>query len=295
MTPRLSGEPLERRAYELSRWLVPGPVEPIPVLLYRRTDLPGPQPAVVYYHGVVQRKEAYVDSHPMARTVADAGLIVAMPDAPGHGERPAGEGLRARLRASLPREFCADIEQARTEAPAILDWLAALPETDGSRLAVAGVSMGGFTAAVVAAAAADRLRAAVCIAGCADLAACMAATDSIAPGRWGPPDRALDAETLVRIDRIDPLHYPEQFAPLPLLVLHGERDTWNPPATSRRFHELVRPRYAAAPDRLRFVLVRDAPHWPPGQAMVDEAAAWLRRYVLGTDGAGKSDRATSAG
>src|SRR5687767_6226100 len=117
MTQQLSGEPLERRAYELTRWLLPGPVEPIPLLLYRRTDLPEPLPAVIYYHGVVQHKEAYVDTHPMARALADAGLVVALPDAPGHGERPAGVGLRARLRTSLPREFCADIEQAGAEAP----------------------------------------------------------------------------------------------------------------------------------------------------------------------------------
>ena len=85
-----SPEPLARRTYEVTSWQVDGPVEPIPVLLYERTDLPGPKPAVVYYHGVVQSKEAYLDTHPMARRLADAGFVVALPDAPGHGERPGG-------------------------------------------------------------------------------------------------------------------------------------------------------------------------------------------------------------
>jgi dienelactone hydrolase len=279
--PGATPGPLERRSYELTRWLAPGPVEAVPVLLYHRADRPGPKPAAVYYHGVVQRKEVYLDSHPLARRLADAGFVVALPDAPGHGERPAGAGVRERLRASLPREFCADVEQGADEAPALLDWLAARPEVDGGRLTVLGCSMGGFTAAAVAAREGRRLRAAVCLAGSAGLAACMAATDSIAPGKWGPPDRALDAETEARIGRIDPLGYPERFPPLPLLLLHGAEDTWNPPATSVAFFERLRPAYARAgtPERARLEVVPGAPHWPPGPALVDAAVAWLEAAV----------------
>ena len=276
-----SAVPLETRTYDLSRWDVPGPYEPIPVLVYQRTNLPDPKPGVVYYHGVVQRKEVYVDSHPIARGLADAGFLVVLPDAPGHGDRPAGTTLIERLRQSLPREFCADIEQAGDEAPALYDWLAARPEVDATRLGVAGLSMGGFTAALVAARLRDRLRAAVCIAGSADLAACMAETDSIAPGKWGPPDRSIDAETRERIGRIDALHYPEQFAPLPLLLLHGARDTWNPPHTSERFAAQVAAHYAraGAADRFRYTPVPNAVHWPPSPTIVDETLAWLTKHM----------------
>lgn len=275
------GPPLETRAYELARYLVPGPFEDIPVLVYRRTDLPGPhprpQPAVVYYHGVTQRKEVYVDSHPLARSLADAGIVVALPDAPGHGERPAGATLTERLRESLPREFCRDIEQSGDEAPALYDWLAALPGVDPQRLGVVGLSMGGFTAAVVGSRLRDRLRAAVCIAGSAGLEECMAATDSIAPGKWGPPDRSLDVETRERIARVDPLHYPDRFAPLPLLLLHGERDTWNPPSTSVAFASQLAPHYGAG--GFKHIQVDNAPHWPPTTTIMDQAAAWLTTHM----------------
>lgn len=275
-----STEPIERRLYEVSSWRVDGPSEPIPILLYQRADLDGPKPAVVYYHGVVQSKDSYLDSHPMVRRLADAGFVVALPDAPGHGERPAGTTLIGRLRESLPREFCADIERSADEAPILFEWLAARPEVDGRCLGVLGVSMGGFTAAVVAARLRDRLRAAVCIAGTGDLAACMAETDSIAPGKWGPPDHAIDPETSERIARIDPITYPDRFAPLPLLVLHGDRDTWNPVGTSQRFADLVRPSYQDAPDRFQLVVIPEAPHWPPHAAMVREAVAWLVNGVM---------------
>ena len=272
--------PIERRTYELARWNVPGPFEAIPVLVYQRTDLPGPKPGVVYYHGVVQRKEVYVDSHPLARGLADAGFMVVLPDAPGHGERPGGATLAERLRESLPREFCADIEQAADEAPALYDWLAAQAEVDAARLGVVGLSMGGFTAAAVGSRLRRRLHAAVCISGSANLLACMAETDSIAPGKWGPPDRLIDAETRERIARIDAVHYPDQFAPLPLLLLHGARDTWNPPATSEQLAALLAREYAAAgaSERFRFTLVPNAPHWPPSAAIVEDAQSWLRTY-----------------
>lgn len=262
---------LERREYELTRWRVPGPVEPVPLLLYHRSDAGGPKPAVVYYHGVTQSKDGYVDTHPLARRLADAGMIVALPDAPGHGERPSGPGLVDRLRASLPREFTADIEQAADESPALFEWVAGRPEVDASRLAVLGTSMGGFTAAAAAARVRDRLRTAVCIAGCADLPACYAATDSIGPDGWGPPDRSIDAETRERIGRVDPLGHPERIAPLPVLLLHGEKDTWNPCATSVRF--------GAALESSCVQIVPDAGHWPPSPVIVDAAVEWLRDHV----------------
>jgi dienelactone hydrolase len=269
----------ERKLYELTSWLVPGPIEPIPLLLFQRSDLNGPKPAVVYYHGVTQNKEGYLDSHPTTRLLADNGFVVVLPDAPGHGERPAGAGLIERLRESLPREFCADVEQAGDESPALLDWLAARPEVDPDRLGIIGLSMGGFTAAVVAARVRDRIRAAVCIAGCADLPHCMATTDSIAPGRWGPTDRSIDRETNERIARIDPLGYPDRFAALPLLLLHGSADTWNPVVTSQRFAEQLRPYYAAEPGRFRLAVVPGAPHWPPASMIGRETVEWIVEHV----------------
>jgi dipeptidyl aminopeptidase/acylaminoacyl peptidase len=267
--------------YELTDSRVEGPNGAIPVLLFHRQDLPGPKPGLVYYHGVVQNKEQYVDTHPLARRLADEGYAVAIPDAPGHGARPEGAGLIERLRASLAREFCRDIELAGDESGELLDWLSAQPTVDQSRLGVLGISMGGYTTAVVAARQSARLRAAVCIAGGADLTTCMQETDSIAPGRWGPPDRSLDEDTRERIGRIDPLGYAERYAPLPLLLLHGERDTWNPVVTAQRFHEALEPHYREAPENLKLVVVPEAPHWPPGKAFVEEAVAWLERHVRG--------------
>ena len=262
---------LRRRQYELTNWSVPGPLEPIPLLLYHRSDIAGPKPPVVYYHGVAQSKETYVDSHPIARQLADLGMLVALPDAPGHGDRPSAVKLIERLRSSLPREFTADIEQAAEEAPALAHWVRNRPNASGSRMAVIGTSMGGFTAAAVAGRLGEQLRTAVCIAGSGDLPGCYSQTDSIRQDGWGPSDRSMDEETTRRVERIDPIRHPDQYESVPMLVLHGSRDTWNPPATSIRFGEVV----PAAQVRV----IPGAVHWPPSAAIVDAAVTWLRDHV----------------
>jgi dipeptidyl aminopeptidase/acylaminoacyl peptidase len=274
-----SSESIGHGTYGLTRWSVPGPVEAIPVLLYQRLDLAGPKAAVIHYHGVKASKDTHV-SLSLIKSLADAGFLVALPDAPGHGERPGGPRLLDRVRENLPHEFCADIEQAADEAQSLFDWLGARPEVDPSRVAVIGHSMGGYTAAVVAMRAREHLAACVCIAGSADLAHCMEMTGGIAPGKGGPLDRSLDVETQERIARIDPLWHPERYPPLPLLLLHGEKDTWNPCATSQRFASLLEPHYVVAPECLRLTVVPDAAHWPLHTQMVQETVEWLHRFVL---------------
>lgn len=268
-----------RRTYELNTLLVDGPIEPIPVLVYHRQDQTGPKPVVIYYHGVNQNKEAYVDTHPVARQLADRGHLVVIPDAPGHGERSTAAHLTERLQRSLAKEFSSDVEQAADEAPALLRWLDRHRDVDASRIAVAGVSMGGYTAAVVASRHARRLGAAVCIAGCANLRRCFAETDSVGPGRYGPADRALDADTSDRIDRIDPIGHLDSFAPLPLLLLHGDRDTWNPSATTEEFAAAIHDQYTACPAALRVRIIAGAPHWPPGMVAVQEAVTWIDHHL----------------
>mgnify|MGYP001167113032 CR=1 FL=1 len=271
--------PLWEQTYALACWSAPGPRGAIPLLTYHRRDLPGPKPAIIYYHGVAQRKEDYLDSHSMSRALADAGFMVVIPDAPGHGERESAGGLIERLTESLPREFAAAIEQSADEAGALIDWLERRPEVDVRRIGVIGVSMGGYTAAAVGARQKERVRAVVCINGAAELELCMATTDAIAPGKWGPPDRAIDPRTRQTIAVIDPINYPERFPPLPILLVHGMMDTWNPCITSQRFAAALLPHYRPWAERLKLLIVPGAVHWPPNRTMVRESVAWLLRYV----------------
>ena len=107
----------------------------------------GPHPAVLLIPGLDSTKEEFRSTE---KGFLDRGLATFSVDGPGQGE--AEYDLPIRGDWSAP-------------GLALLDALAAQPEVDGDRLAVWGVSLGGYYSPRVAAAAGDRIRAAVALAG----------------------------------------------------------------------------------------------------------------------------------
>jgi dipeptidyl aminopeptidase/acylaminoacyl peptidase len=107
----------------------------------------GRRPAVLLIPGLDSTKEEFRSTE---KTFLDRGLATFSVDGPGQGE--AEYDLPIRGDWSAP-------------GLALLDALAAQPEVDAERLAVWGVSLGGYYAPRVAAAAGDRIRACVALAG----------------------------------------------------------------------------------------------------------------------------------
>ena len=107
----------------------------------------GPHPAVLLIPGLDSTKEEFRSTE---KTFLDRGLATFSVDGPGQGE--AEYDLPIRGDWSAP-------------GLAFLDALAAQPDVDADRLAVWGVSLGGYYAPRVAAAAGDRVRACVALAG----------------------------------------------------------------------------------------------------------------------------------
>jgi dipeptidyl aminopeptidase/acylaminoacyl peptidase len=107
----------------------------------------GPHPAVLLIPGLDSTKEEFRSTE---KTFLDRGLATFSVDGPGQGE--AEYDLPIRGDWSSP-------------GLVLLDALAAQPEIDADRLAMWGVSLGGYYAPRVAAAAGDRIRACVALAG----------------------------------------------------------------------------------------------------------------------------------
>jgi dipeptidyl aminopeptidase/acylaminoacyl peptidase len=113
----------------------------------RCPDGDGPHPVVVLLPGLDSTKEELRSTE---ETFLDRGLATFSVDGPGQGE--AEYDLPIRGDWSGPAEV-------------ILATLENLPEVDASRVAVWGVSLGGYYAPRVAAALGDRVRACVALAG----------------------------------------------------------------------------------------------------------------------------------
>jgi dipeptidyl aminopeptidase/acylaminoacyl peptidase len=114
----------------------------------------GPHPAVLLLSGLDSAKE---EQKSVEETFLERGLATFTVDGPGQGE--AEYDLPIRGNWSLPGK-------------ALLDALGAEPEIDESRLAVWGVSLGGYYAPRVAAAVGDRVKACVALAGPYDFGDC---------------------------------------------------------------------------------------------------------------------------
>jgi len=115
---------------------------------------PGPHPTVVLVPGLDSTKE---ELRATEETLLVRGLATFSVDGPGQGEAEYDLPIRADWTAP---------------AEAVLAELTTRPEVDIDRLAVWGVSLGGYYAPRVAAALGDRVRACVSLAGPFDFGAC---------------------------------------------------------------------------------------------------------------------------
>ena len=190
--------------------------------------------AVIFAHGMESDRRSLLSE---ARCLAHAGFGVLMLDLPGWGEsagRPAwGEPEVAALRAGV-------------------DWLAARPELDSTRIGGLGFSMG--SAMMVLAGAADRRLRALALLG--SFPTYESELRASYP-RWGPLTgqaaiwgaQAAGAHPLA----LRPIDEIGRLAGRPLLFVVGDRDRTVPPALSAAL-------YARAPEPKRLWVAHGAAH-----------------------------------
>jgi pimeloyl-ACP methyl ester carboxylesterase len=173
---------------------------------------------------------------------------------------------------------------ASSIVPRVVDLLAALPEVDPDRIAIAGSSTHGFVA-LEALRGEPRLAAGVVRVACADYrrflrSSSLALNDD---PRWlTDGELVLDADYAAELAAREPIGFAADYPPRPVLMLNGARDPAVPEACARRSAEAFRDAYRAAgvPERFRFVLYPDAGH-DLGPRAADEVLAWWERWLLG--------------
>lgn len=223
----------------------------VPLLLAREEGARGPLPLVLWFHGFTVDKE--VNRAELERLAA-AGFLAAGVDAAGHGERRLPD-FEARLDEPPDRVFRTMLElAARTadEVPSVVRALAEEGAADPERVAVVGVSMGGYV--VYRAVGVDpTIRAAVAILGSPE---------------WPEGD--------------SPHRHRDALHRTALLSITAEKDENVPPDGARRLH---REMAAERPDssRHRYVELPGAQHLVNGEkwaALVDETVRWLTLHLV---------------
>lgn len=227
----------------------------IPVLLVfqgRRADAAA-QGTILFYHGFSVAKEINRQEYD---DLARAGFLVVAVDNVGHGARRYPDFDQHFYHGAGPFEavFTAAVQATAAEVPIILDELLAHYGSTAERLAIIGISMGGFIvyqALIIE----PRLPVAIAILG---------------------SPRSLSAHPA------SPHLFPERFYPRALLSLNAGRDRSVSPCHARELHQALIPSYQAEPDRQKFVEFPESEHclrpqdW---QELWANTLAWLQHWL----------------
>jgi 2,6-dihydroxypseudooxynicotine hydrolase len=182
---------------------------------------PGPWPTVVMVAGLDSAKEEFRSTE---RTFLDRGLATFSVDGPGQGE--AEYALPIRGDWSAPGE-------------AIVEAVAAQPEVDGDRLAVWGVSLGGYYAPRIAAAVGDRVKACVALAGPYNFGDCWDRLPELTRTAFRVRSATRDDDAARRVAATLDLDGRARDISCPLLVVFGQLDRLIPWQQAVRLAEEV--------------------------------------------------------
>ncbi|MGI5282518.1 alpha/beta hydrolase family protein [Nonomuraea polychroma] len=167
---------------------------------------PGPHPAVLMLSGLDSAKEEH---RVVEQLFLERGLATFAVDGPGQGE--AEYDLPIRADWSLPGK-------------ALLDALCDQPRIDLARIGVWGVSLGGYYAPRVTAAAGDRIKACVALAGPYDFGDCWSGLPQLTRDTFRVRSGARTEEEARRIAYTLTLEGIAHTITAPLLVVFGRKD-----------------------------------------------------------------------
>jgi uncharacterized protein len=242
----------------------------IPILICSQ-DESRPKPLALLSHGFTGNKGFW---SPHLRTLGGLGFFAVALDNRAHGTRHGASFHELafdgnRLRLDVVRRL---IKETADDIPGLIDHLVGWPGVDGSRIAMAGVSMGGyitFRAMVI-----DKR--------------ITVGAPVIASPFWDDIPRGVSIVeddvnrlALAELDRAySPARFPEAFAGRPLLIQIGGQDGHYDAVRVQSFYELLRAKYYRDnPEKVRFTIHDDVEHdFTP--AMWSEALIWLKRYML---------------
>jgi len=270
------------------RLRLPGldPDETVPAVAYHPAT-GGPFPVAIVLHGFQGAKESL---EAWCRDLAARGVFAIALDAHLHGERSVAGVFHGDNIASLGGEYAIWVHQTSiartvTDVPVLVDALARRAEVDASRVAAAGVSMGG-SAAMVLAWREPRVSVVASIIGAVDF------WWDVTKLRPGPERDARIATYGARLRElvasIDPRPRLARIPPRAVLIANGSRDEYIDIESVRRFVADLEPLYEKHRGRLRFLPFPEAGH-AVTEAMWKEARDWIVRGLAKTPPSANSE------
>lgn len=243
-------------------------------------------PLVVYLHGFGSDKTSGLE---YGYKLAEAGLYFVGVDCWLHGDRSNDDLSAKRFSGIYPSETGIDtyilmheiVQRTSEEFGGLIKHFQTDPQVNVERLGVTGFSMGAFATFMIAANY-SQVKAAVAIGG---KPAFQKAWDDIVLGagtyeQWRESMEALARESTERsayMAQIDPFKKLSVFAPKPLLMINGDRDTDQPFIYSLELYRKLKPLYEEHRDCLQLSMPPIEHSLTP--ALLDEACQWMKKHL----------------
>lgn len=247
-------------------------------------------PVVFYVHGYFGSKETGGE---IGLRLAQHGIACIAPDAPDHGERARDRIERLYQPGAemfYPPESGLDvyclmldaIVEMAAEIEGMIGDLSADPWLDMQRAGITGLSYGGMAAFQAAAtvpqiqAAAPMISLPTSVERWEDLL-----LEASSYSQWAEamaaarPESARRAAWLIEHQALDRL---KNFAPKPMLIQCGDRDTDMPKVYAVHALRAMQPFYEEHPERLKLVIHDGVAH-TVNNTMMEEMVAWFQKYL----------------
>ena len=241
----------------------------IPAIISRRDDN-SKKPLVILSHGFTQSKDTY-STNGCLKELAELGYYAVAIDNRLHGDRPGPDFHSAVMNSSGEIDLLAlrmAMKETADDVKLLIDDLSVLEEVDEERIAMVGVSMGGFITyrTIVID---DRIKVGIPI---------------ISSPYWDdiPGDvsvqKTSEAELETFFEKYQPLKCMDLFYPTALLIQVGEMDQHYNLNKVKKYYEDLANYYVDSPNKIKLIVYPDTKH-EFIHVMWEQALQWLRNFI----------------
>lgn len=261
---------LVKGEYHIEKWRLQGE---IPLIIWSKNNLKK-KPAVILHHGYTGSKEQLIG---WALPFAEAGFLIALPDAYHHGECR-DPNFEANNQENFPKELLINVTTTAEKDKLVIDFLKKREDVQKENIGIAGGSMGGLIslAAIVLH---EEIRAAVIIAGAAEWETLIEETYLFDLFGWkkdlknqiGEREREL-------LKKYEPIRYLDEYPPTPILFFNGAEDKIVPVNCIEKFYEKIKPFYPS--EKIKFKKLSGLNHFTLNsyEYLIPETVDWFKKF-----------------
>jgi len=262
---------LNKGDYHVERWRLQGEV---PLVIWSKNNLKK-KPAIIFHHGYGGFKEQFIW---WASTLAEAGFLVALPDAYHHGEC-LDPNFGVSNQENFPREFLVDTITTVQRDKLVISFLKQRKDIQEENIGIAGASMGGIIA-LASIPLYKEIKTAVVITGAAEWETLLRKTNLFDLFGWKKDlENQVNQNLRELLEKYEPVRHLPKYPPTPILFFHGTNDKMIPISCVENFYEKIKSLYPSG--RIKFNKLSGFNHATIGsyKNLISETIDWFKEFL----------------